>query len=92
MNNYYYYLKHEIAFSPGSELTCMVWDPEVPLSIHIALRDGHYVNHEFCWDVFSSTSVSKNNFGTVAVVDGGLWLCPRCPNVAELTLTKNTLE
>lgn len=71
MNNYHYYMKHEISYPAGVALTSMCWDPESPYSLHVTLDDGHYVNYEFCWDTYSSSSLSVENAGTVAVVDGG---------------------
>lgn len=80
MNNYHYYLKQELFFDQGAEPTCVTWDPERPLLLHVATRDGHYRNYEFSWDTFASSSLSTTNFATVAVADGSRLLPPFEPS------------
>ncbi|KAI8144910.1 IKI3 family-domain-containing protein [Fennellomyces sp. T-0311] len=69
-NNYYWYMKQHIVCTDGSDIVGFNWDVETPLCAHITSNSGHYHRYAFAWDVLTSTSVSEDNAGYVAVIDG----------------------
>ncbi|RUP46126.1 hypothetical protein BC936DRAFT_147332 [Jimgerdemannia flammicorona] len=72
MNNYHWYLKQEIGTITHEmgDLAGFQWDPEKPLRLHTATRNGRYQIHDYCWHTFISSVVSQENAAYVAVVDG----------------------
>ncbi|KAI9277147.1 IKI3 family-domain-containing protein [Phascolomyces articulosus] len=69
-NNYYWYMKQHLVCVDGSDITGFHWDVETPLRAHIVTSSGHYHRYSFSWDVLASTSISEDNAGYVAVIDG----------------------
>ncbi|KAI9015161.1 IKI3 family-domain-containing protein [Gaertneriomyces semiglobifer] len=70
MNNYYWYLKHEVRPAKSDNFATIYWDPEHALRLHIVLRSGLYQRYDFCNDHFISSSLETGNPATVAVIDG----------------------
>ncbi|KAK3728978.1 hypothetical protein QZH41_008724, partial [Actinostola sp. cb2023] len=79
VSNYHWYLKQELCFNATKEdrVACFVWDPEMPLRLHVVCRGGQYVCYEWCWAMSYSEGNSPANLSTVAIIDGaGLMLTP----------------
>ncbi|XP_020621181.1 elongator complex protein 1-like isoform X1 [Orbicella faveolata] len=72
VNNYHWYLKQQMEFpaSLKNRVACFIWDPEVPLRLHIMTRGGHYFYYEWFWSTVHSEGISESNMSTVAVIDG----------------------
>ncbi|CAO3564635.1 unnamed protein product [Mortierella alpina] len=71
MNNYKWYMKQELLFNgEGSAVASLQWDVESALLLHVVTQSGSYQRNQYCWDNYINESLSPNNLGTVAVVDG----------------------
>ncbi|KAI5477208.1 elongator complex protein 1 [Pseudohyphozyma bogoriensis] len=70
-NNYYWYLKQEIAprLSGSAPITSLLWHPENGLDLYLSTTTGVESFH-CAWDVFSSPRAPPRDDGGVAVVDG----------------------
>ena len=68
MMNYHWYLKQEFLFAePSLEL---VFDTRHPMKLHLLSEQGSYICYEFAWDIYKAISISSENDGSVAVIDG----------------------
>ncbi|KAL0482373.1 elongator complex protein 1 [Acrasis kona] len=66
--NYHWYLKqHFILESPA---TCVQWDAELPLRLHVHCQGGSYSCYDFCWDHCMSVGNESDNPTIMAVIDG----------------------
>ncbi|KAG0365886.1 hypothetical protein BGZ54_006088 [Gamsiella multidivaricata] len=94
MNNYKWYLKQELLYNgEGSAVASFQWDAEAALALHVVTESGSYQRSQYCWDTYINETLSPENLGTAAVVDGAnLMVTPfRVMNVpppmAAFTLT-----
>ncbi|CAG8578654.1 3718_t:CDS:10, partial [Funneliformis mosseae] len=69
MNNYHWYLKHEIQSQSDVRITSVSWDPEKALRLHYTTTNEYHCL-DFCWDVFGANTISDKNAASVAVIDG----------------------
>eukprot|EP00794_Sanderia_malayensis_P009518 gene9518-10506_t len=88
--NYHWYLKQELRFSDhGQTVSCVQWDADVPLRLHVICADGCYHNYTWHW------TVSQSKESCVAVVDGAnLLLTPFAKAVVPppMSMTSVTLK
>ena len=68
MGNYHWYLKQNLCFT---EVSAVSWDVEHAYKMHIACKDGQYVQYTWAWTTDHSFGLTKDDLSTVAVIDGG---------------------
>ncbi|KAF7791354.1 hypothetical protein EIP86_002368 [Pleurotus ostreatoroseus] len=74
INNYHWYLKHEIVAPPlpdgrPDKFTSVLWHPEDALTL-ILTTSRKLIRRSYVWDTFASSSHPPNDSATVAVLDG----------------------
>lgn len=73
--NYHWYLKQEIRLAQSSSggrpnFVGLLWDPVVPLKLHLLTERGQYISYTWKWTISESKSLSALNCSGVAVIDG----------------------
>ncbi|XP_054647824.1 elongator complex protein 1 [Dunckerocampus dactyliophorus] len=72
VGNYHWYLKQSLDFGkdPRNAPTCVCWDPERPLRLHVVTRGWGSLTYDWGWTTEKSPGLDTSDNANVAVIDG----------------------
>ncbi|XP_048252379.1 elongator complex protein 1-like isoform X2 [Haliotis rufescens] len=70
VNNYHWYLKQSLQFSPEERVMDVQWNPEHGYRMHIMCSGAQYLQYTWSWSTCHSLGKSADDMATVTVIDG----------------------
>lgn len=73
--NFHWYMKQEMRFTDANEPTCIFWDMQQSLRLHIACKDGTYWCNDYCWDTCITIGGGSSNPCVSVVTNASMFFC-----------------